>query len=298
MVRKKDSFGRKLFLIINLIIISISTISCMIPIINLFCMSLSSSAAVDIGAVSLWPVDLTTDAYHLIMKNLKFWTSLAVSGKRLLLGVPINILMVILAAYPLSKSENVFKARKYYIWFFIVTMLFGGGLIPTYIVISKLQLVNTLWALVLPGAVPVFDVILLMNFFRSLPKEIEESALIDGAGQCKIMWRIFIPLSIPALATICLFVLVSHWNSWFDGLIYMNDQSMYPLQTYLQQIVTNTSASFLATGNLQDLISKFKVSDRNLRAAQLFVSMIPVLLVYPWLQKYFTTGIVMGSVKG
>lgn len=297
-MNRNITIGRKMFIIINVVIISAVTISCIIPIITLFCMSLSSSAAVDIGAVGLWPVDFTTDAYHLIMKNMKFWTSLKVTCERLLLGVPINMLMVILAAYPLSKSVNVFKARKYYIWFFVITMLFGGGLIPTYIVVSKLTLVNTLWALVLPGAVPVFDVILLMNFFRSLPKEIEESALIDGAGQIRIMWSVFIPLSTPALATICLFVLVGHWNSWFDGLIYMNNQSLYPLQTYLQQIVTNTSASFLATGDLQDLISKFKVSDRNLRAAQLFVSMIPVLLVYPWLQKYFTTGIVMGSVKG
>ena len=294
----KDSLSRRIFLATNIFIITVVTISCIIPIWNLFCMSLSDSAAVSNGSVGLWPIHFTTAAYNLVMHNGKFWGSIIVTIKRVGIGVVVNMLMIILAAYPLSKSDHTFKARKYYIWIFIVTMLFSGGLIPTYIIVSKLHLIDTIWALILPGAVPVFNVVLLMNFFRSLPVEIEESALIDGASQWKIMWKIYLPLSTPALATITLFVLLGHWNAWFDGLIYMNDPSHYPLQSYLQTTIANTTASLLQSGNLQDLIDKFKVSDKNLRAAQLFISMIPILVVYPFLQKYFTTGIVMGSVKG
>jgi len=262
-------------------------------------MSLSDSAAVSNGSVGIWPVNFTLDAYKLVMKNNQFWTALGVTGQRLLVGIPVNMLMTILAAYPLSKSEKVFKARKFYIWIFIITLLFHGGLIPTYIVVGKLHLIDEIWALVLPGAVPVFNVVLLMNFFRSLPKEIEESAFIDGAGQWTIMWRIYLPFSTPALATIFLFVTLGHWNSWFDGLIYMNSPSRYPLQSYLQTIIASATKNSLATtGDIQALLLLFNVSDKNVRAAQLFISMIPILAIYPWLQRYFTTGIVMGSVKG
>lgn len=297
-MKQYDTAGRKVFLAINACILTILTVTCAIPIWNMLCRSFSSSAAVSNGEVGLWPVEFTTAAYNLVLHNIQFWTALGVSGERLLVGVPINMLMVILAAYPLSKSVRVFKARKYYIWFFIVTMLFNGGLIPTYMVVSKLHLMDTIWALVLPGAVPVFNVVLLMNFFRSLPSEIEEAAMIDGASQWTILWRIYLPVSTPALATIFLFVLLFHWNSWFDGLIYMNLTSHYPLQSYLQTIVVDTKASLSQAGNLEALMSQFNVSDQNLRAAQLFISMIPILLIYPFLQRYFTTGIVMGSVKG
>lgn len=295
----RDTFSRKVFLTFNAIFISILTITCVIPIWNVFCMSLSDSAAVSNGSVGIWPVNFTLDAYKLVMKNNQFWTALGVTGQRLLVGIPVNMLMTILAAYPLSKSEKVFKARKFYIWIFIITLLFHGGLIPTYIVVGKLHLIDEIWALVLPGAVPVFNVVLLMNFFRSLPKEIEESAFIDGAGQWTIMWRIYLPFSTPALATIFLFVTLGHWNSWFDGLIYMNSPSRYPLQSYLQTIIASATKNSLATtGDIQALLLLFNVSDKNVRAAQLFISMIPILAIYPWLQRYFTTGIVMGSVKG
>jgi putative aldouronate transport system permease protein len=297
-MKKNDTISRKLFLIINVFFITVVTISCVVPIWNLFCMSLSDSAAVSNGSVGIWPVNFTTSAYKMAMSNTAFWTSLGITGERLLIGVPINMLLIIMSAYPLSKSELIFKARKYYIWVFVVTMLFSGGLIPLYVVVSKAKLVNTVWALVLPGAVPVFNVILLMNFFRSLPNEIEESALIDGASQWTIMWKIFLPLSKPALATIGLFVILQHWNAWFDGLIYVNDPARYPLQSYLKTVITDTRAALAQMGNADELMEQFNVNDKNLRAAQLFISMIPILIVYPWLQKYFTTGIVMGSVKG
>jgi putative aldouronate transport system permease protein len=261
-------------------------------------MSFSDSAYIAAGQVKLLPVGFTTEAYKVVMQTPRFWTSAWVSIERVLLGVPVNLAMIILAGYPLSKTEETFKARKYYIWYFIVTMLFNGGLIPTYIIVSKTFLMNTIWSLVLPGAVQVFNVVLLMNFFRSLPKEIEESAFIDGAGQMTVMLRLYLPLSKPALATITLFSLVGHWNAWFDGLIYMNDQVNYPLQSYLQTVIANISTITLDTANIAQITDFLKVSERNLKASQLFIAIVPIIAVYPFLQKHFTTGIVLGSVKG
>ena len=210
--------------------------------------------------------------------------------------MPLSIVVSVLAAYPLSRQVHEFRARKYYIWYFIIPMMFYGGLIPSYMVVRNTGLLDSIAALVLPCAINVFNIILLMNFFRSLPKEIEEAAAIDGAGHTGILFRIILPLSKPVLATVLLFFIVNHWNAWFDGLIYMNDPRNYPLQTYLQTQVV--SQDIMALESLRDVRQIANISDRTGKAAQIFLAAIPVLAVYPFLQKYFTTGIVMGSVKG
>ena len=293
----KESFSRKLFLVICYMIITLITILCIIPIVNVLSMSLSNSSAVLAGEVGVCPIGFTLDAYKFCLRNTDFWVATIVSLKRVFLGVSINMILTILAAYPLSKSDDNFKKRKYYVWIFIITMIFNGGLIPTYIVVAKTHLIDTIWAMVLPGAVPVFNVILLMNFFRNIPKEIEESAFMDGAGQFTVLWKLFLPLSTPAIATVTLFCLVGHWNAWFDGLIYMNQTSHYPLQAYLQNLISS-AGKINFSSDLKDVILKSKVNDRTLRSAQIFISMTPILITYPFLQKYFTTGLVLGSVKG
>jgi putative aldouronate transport system permease protein len=174
-------------------------------------------------------------------------------------------------------------------------MLFSGGLIPWYMTIKMTGIIDTFWALLLPGAVPIFNVILLLNFFKSLPDEIEEAAEMDGAGRWQALWRIAVPLSAPAVATLTLFCIVTHWNSWFEGLILMNTPSHYPLQSYLQTVIVGRDLSLLTSA---DIARWADISDRTSKAAQVFVAMVPVLLVYPFLQKYFAEGIVMGSVKG
>lgn len=295
---KTKSPGRKAFLIFNTVIIALMAIACVLPVWTIFCYSLSSSVAVESGLVTFWPVDFTLAPYRFVMTNERFWRAFGVTCKRLLLGVPITMAMTILAAYPLSKSVHSFKARKYYMIFFMIPMLFSGGLIPAYILINNLNLLDSIWALILPGAVPIGNVVLLMNFFRSLPNEIEEAAMIDGAGYWSVLFRIVLPLSTPALATVCLFTLLGHWNSWFDGLLYMNRQELYPLQSYLQTLIVDSRQLMQLTGNLQDMVARMKVSNQNLRAAQIFVSMVPILCVYPFMQRYFTNGLVMGSVKG
>lgn len=287
--------SRKLFHVFNYTFLTVLALLCLFPIIHVLAVSLSSSTAADSGQVKLWPVEFTTVAYQFVLRQDAFLNSLFVSVKRVLLGTTINMLLTVLTAYPLSKETKVFSMRTVYVWVFFITVLFGGGLIPTYMIVQKTGLLDTIWALILPNAVPVFNVILLLNFFRNLPKELEESALIDGAGHLTVMFRIFVPLSLPALATLTLFSMVGHWNAWFDGIIYMQSPDNYPLQSYLQTVVIMQDLNALANVR-DDLIQQ--ISNRTFKAAQIFLGALPILMVYPFLQKYFIKGIVLGSVKG
>ena len=293
----KLSLGRKIFLLFNTLVILCLTIICVVPILNVLAQSFSSSHAITTNQVKLWPVDFTLSAYKYVMKDAKFWHAALVSVKRVCLGVPLNLLFTMLAAYPLSKKDTVFSTRKYYAAYFIFLMIFNGGLIPTYYVISKLRLIDTIWALVLPGSVPIFNVILMMNFFRGIPESLEESAMLDGAGEWTILTRIYLPLSKPSVATVTLFTLIGHWNSWFDGLIYSNFTENYPLQSYLQTLVVDLNA-ILQDGDLSRIVDALLVNDKNLKAAQIFISIVPLMIIYPFCQKHFTKGLTIGSVKG
>lgn len=289
--------GRKVFLAVDVIVILLLCLICMVPLLNLLAYSFSASQPIIENKVFLWPKEFTLKAYQYVLDSKEFWSSVSVSVKRVLLGVPLNTLLTILVAYPLSKDERQFKARKYYVAYMLTVMLFNGGLMPTYYIVSKTKLIDTVWALIIPGAVPIFNCIVLMNFFRGIPSELEESAKLDGASQWQILWRIFIPISKPSLATIILFSLINHWNSWFDGLIYSNHTINYPLQSYLQTLVTSTT-EILAQGDVKAIARLVDINDTNMKAAQIFISVIPLMLIYPFLQKYFTTGLTMGSVKG
>jgi putative aldouronate transport system permease protein len=211
------------------------------------------------------------------------------------LGVSLNMLLVILVAYPLSKDSSVLKGRTIYAWIFVFTMLFSGGLIPLYMTIKALGLIDSIWALVLPHALPVFNILILLNFFRGLPKELEEASHIDGAGHWTVLWRIYVPLSTPSLATITLFSVVGQWNAWFDGIIFMNSPENYPLQSYLYTVIS--AVDTLLSGSV-DLELLAEVSDRTAKSAQIFLGALPILLVYPFIQRFFMKGIVLGSVKG
>ena len=289
--------GRKVFLAVDVIVILLLCLICMVPLLNLLAYSFSASQPIIENKVFLWPKEFTLKAYQYVLESKEFWSSVSVSVKRVLLGVPLNTLLTILVAYPLSKDERQFKARKYYVAYMLTVMLFNGGLMPTYYIVSKTKLIDTVWALIIPGAVPIFNCIVLMNFFRGIPSELEESAKLDGASQWQILWQIFIPISKPSLATIILFSLINHWNSWFDGLIYSNHTTNYPLQSYLQTLVTSTT-EILAQGDVKAIAKLVDINDTNMKAAQIFISVIPLMLIYPFLQKYFTTGLTMGSVKG
>ncbi len=264
------------------------------PIWHTVAVSLSDKAAAAAGKVVFWPVGINVSAYYVILTDSAFVRAFLISVERVALGGTVNFALCVLMAYPLSRTLKEFRYRNVYMWFLIFCMLFNGGIIPLYVLMKSLGLFNSIWALVLPGAVPVFNVVLLMNFFRSLPKELTEAGYIDGAGPWYLAFRIFIPLSTPALATITLFSIVSHWNSFFDGLIFMRTPDLYPLQTYIQQLVVQISAQNIDHTKM-DLLAK--LSNQTLNAAKIAVSIVPILILYPFLQKYFVHGIILGSVK-
>ena len=291
----KLSVSRKVFLAADYLFLTCSALLCLLPLINVLAVSLSSSNAAAAGYVKLWPVEFTWSSYQYALTKPQFSQAFLISAKRVALGYVITMAVIILTAYPLSKEKNVFHARGKYAWIFIFTMMFSGGLIPTYMTIRYLGMLDTIWALVLPGAVPIFNVVLMMNFFRTIPHEIEEAAFIDGAGHFKTLLTIYLPLSLPSLATVSLFVIVNHWNSWFDGIIYMNHTYNYPLQSYLRTIIINPDLQSMTSS--EQLVMR-EISERTFKAAQIFLGAVPILCVYPFLQKYFMSGLTMGSVKG
>lgn len=290
------SIGRRVFLTANWIVLSILTILCVAPFVQLIAVSLSSGTSANAGEVVFTPISLNMDSYNKVIGEAAMWTSMLVSVKRVALGVSMNILMTILIAYPLSKERTELRLRNYYAWFFVLTMLFTAGLIPQYILIRQLGLLDNLWALLLPAAVPVYSVTIMLNFFRQLPKEMSEAAFIDGCGHWRALWQIYVPTSLAGLATISIFSLVFHWNSWFDGLLLMNSPDHYPLQTYLQVQINNLKA--LVTIDPDTMISYGQASARTIVSAQIVLGALPILLIYPFLQQYFSKGIVLGTVKG
>ena len=292
MIKSKTIGGKTADILIYLTVIFM-TMCCLFPLLNMVAISFSDKAAASANMVGLVPVDFTTSAYKTLLGESQFWVSFWISIKRVFLGTIINMILTILLAYPLSKSKREFKGHDVYMYIVIFAMLFSGGMIPIYLTIKSYGLLNSIWALILPGAVPVFNVILLMNFFKGVPKSLEEAAAIDGASKLTILFKIYLPISMPALATIILFCIVNHWNDFFSGLVYMNKTSMYPLQTYIQQLSVDMSQ----ITDPEQLKRFAQVSNKTLDAAKIVVSTIPLLIIYPFLQKYFVSGIVIGAVK-
>jgi len=285
--------GYKVFSIANYIFLGILSLLCILPIVHILAVSFSSMAPASSNLVGFWPIGFTTDAYVKTFGNSNFINSLLVSAQRTILATVIGMVLVLVTAFPLSKEDASFRGRSLYTWFLVFTILFSGGLIPSYILVQKLGIMDTIWALILPGALSVWNVILMMNFFRGLPKELEEAAYLDGAGQFKTLMLVYIPLSMPAVATLSLFTMVYHWNAWFDGMIYMSDIKNYPLASLLQTIIVQQDFSKINV----DASMLENVSQRTVRAAQIFIGALPILMVYPFLQRFFVKGLVLGAVK-
>ncbi|MDQ0192508.1 carbohydrate ABC transporter permease [Paenibacillus wynnii] len=291
MYHKTKSY--RIFSVFNYIFLIAVSLMCIIPLIHVLAVSFSDKSAANANLIGLWPVNFTVDAYTKTILNENFIRSIWVTLERTVIGTIFSMVVVILAAYALSKDSVNFRRRNIYIWFFVFTMLFSGGLVPMYILVQKLHLMNTLWVLILPGAVSVWNIILLLNFFRGVPKEMEEAAFIDGAGHFRTLISIYLPVSMASIATLSLFTLVGHWNSWFDGLLFMTDHRNYPLATFLQTVIVQQDFSKV-TVRPEDLEN---ISQRTVKAAQIFIGMAPILMVYPFLQRYFVKGIVIGAVK-
>jgi putative aldouronate transport system permease protein len=294
--RIRESTARKAFLLFDYLFLSFSALTCLLPLVNMLAISFSSGNAAIAGYVKFLPVQFTLDAYKYVASRGEFWNSFLVSVERIALGLPLGLLVTVLTAYPMSKDSRVMPGRNFYTYFILIPMLFGGGLIPWFLTVRALGLTNNLLGLVIPGLVGTYYVILMMNFMRNLPKEIEESAFIDGAGPLTTLFKITLPLCLPSLATIALFTLVAHWNAWFDGIILMDSKKMYPLQSYLQSLIVQNDPRKMMNGSEQRAFAAMNL--KTFKAAQIFIATVPVLAAYPFLQKYFTKGIVLGSVKG
>lgn len=294
----KRRLSERVFNVFNIVFLFCLTVICLLPFIHLLSVSLSSKSAVITGAVWFWPKNFTFEAYKFLYEKPEFLKSFIVSLKRVALGTAINMLFLIITAYPLSKETSRFRMRNVYSWIFVATMFFSGGMIPTYMLVKELNMLDTMWALILPGALNVWNMVLLMNFFRQIPHEFEEAGLIDGAGQMRILFSIYLPVSLPALATVLLFTIIGHWNAWFDGILYINTPSKYPLQTYLATIIQDANLTSMRQLTEEKLQQMQTLSDKSIRFAQIFLGALPVMVVYPFLQRYFVKGIVVGSVKG
>lgn len=289
------SFSSRIFHMFNYFFLSVLALLCLLPMIHVLAISFSDSLAVASGRVTFWPVNFHIEAYRRVLTSAVFYNAFMVSVFRVVAGAVVNMSLITITAYPLSLGPKQFKGRNVLMWTFFFTMLFNGGLIPTFMIVRNVGLINNFWVMILPGAIPVFSMIILMNFFKRLPDEIKEAAKMDGAGHFTILFKILIPLSKASLATLLLFSMVGHWNEWFSPLIYMNDTNLWPLQTYLSQLLVRINPMEV-TRDQVDLL-RF-LNNRNFRAAQIFVSTVPILLVYPFLQKYFVKGLVIGAVKG
>lgn len=263
-----------------------------VPFLNIASMAVSEGWAVTAGRVGLVPVGFQVETLLFVTTTPQFLTSLMVSVLVTVGGTAWSLLMTALAAYPLSKKH--LPGMQVFILIYVVTMLFSGGLIPTYLLVKGLGLINTPWSLVLPVTINVFNLLVIKSFLEGLPESLEESAFIEGADNLTVLFRIILPLSAPVLATIGLFYAVAYWNDFFGPLIYISSTSLKPLQLYLREMISdmasaNVGLSMDFTGNL---------SPDGIRAALVIAATVPIVLVYPFLQKHFTKGVLIGSVKG
>lgn len=283
-----------IFSFCNVIFMGILALTCLLPMIHVLAVSFSDAASAGANKVTFWPMGFNTAAYELVFRNAVFGRSFLISVIRTLVGTVISLLCTILVAYPLSKEKEELWGRNVLRWIFIIPMLINGGIVPGFILIRNLGLINSIWALILPGCVPSMYIVMMMNFFRGINAGLLDSARIDGADEFTILLRIMLPLSGASMATIVLFTMVNYWNEWFGGLVFMSERSMWPLQTLLQQMMKSMDMTGFSSS---DITMLSKLSDRSFRSAEIIIATVPIMCVYPFMQRFFISGITLGSVK-
>lgn len=284
--------SERLFQYFNYCLMIFLGVICVLPLIHVVSISFSSSAAVMSNQVNFWPIGFNLNSYQRAFENPQLIDSFWISVTRVFLGVGLGLFVTSLAGYVLSKGggRDGIGGYNFFVGFFVVALLFNGGLIPTYLLITKLGLYNSIWAIVIPGLTNIFYIVLVMNFFKELPKSLEEAAFIDGANHFQVFFKIYLPLSVPVLATVGLFMTVFEWNEWFMGSIYMRSDNV-PLSTFVK--------SMIAVPDLQAKSAEeaAQMNNRSIQAAQVVFAALPILAFFPFLQKFFTRGIVIGGVK-
>jgi putative aldouronate transport system permease protein len=280
----------KVYLLVNNILLAMLGFITLAPFLHVFAKSLSNEADVSAGLVTFWPKGFNLKMYKVVLGSEDFLRSFIISAFVTVTGTILSVLIVSFSAYPLSK--RYFKGRRAISFIFVFTMLFSAGMIPSFLLIKNLGLIDKIWVLIVPGLFSTFNMIIVRNYFYTIPPSLEESAKMDGASNICIFFRIYFPLSMPALATIAVYTAVGYWNSYMSALMYINKKNLYPLQMYLRQMVIDTDAGLV---NLDpELIN---LNPEALRCAIIISATLPILLVYPFLQKYFVKGVVLGAVK-
>lgn len=283
--------GDSVFQLLNAAILSLISISMLLPFVHIAAKSLSDQSYVVAKDVWLWPKGLNFSSYDFVLSYKQFYVSFGNSLFITVVGTLISMAVTLLAAYPLAR--NGLPYRRFMMLIFVITMFFSGGLIPTYLIVKDVGLLNSLWSVILPGALAPFNLILIRNFFSGLPEAMEESARMDGASSLRILAQIYVPLSMPAIATISMFYAVGYWNSFFQAMMYLTDRSLMPLQVFLLQLVSNDKPADMV---VNDVLSG--VTPESMRAAAIICVVLPILCVYPFIQRYFVKGIMLGAVKG
>lgn len=275
------------------LVLLLSGLTTLLPLANILSKAISDESAVISGKVGIFPVGFQLETMKYVVSSSQFLHSIGVSLLITVVGTVLAILVTALTAYPLSKRH--LPGVSFFMLLFIFTMLFNGGIIPNYLLMKKLHLINCLWSLMLPALISVFNMLVIKSYYESLPEALEESAKMDGARNFTILFRIILPLSVPVIATIALFYAVYFWNDYFHPMLYINDASLKPLQLYLRDIVLDADSSSAVNKSVDDMMN---ASPEGIRAATVIASIIPMLLVYPYLQKHFVKGVLIGSVKG
>lgn len=288
-----QSKGDKVFGTFNYTLLTLLALLTLYPFWDVIRISFSTPAEVSRMAFTLWPKDFSLDAYKYVLQNKMIWVGYKNTFLRIILGMSIQMFLSILIAYPLSKKY--FPHRGFWTMFVVFTMFFRGGLIPDYLLIKTLHLDNTIWALTLPRAINTFGLIILRNYFMTLPDSLEESARIDGANDLTILYKIYLPLAKPILMTVFLWGTVWLWNEWFHCLVFIRDGQKYVLQAVLRKIIIDAAPEYSEVGGAA--IAQDSVSVEVVKASAIIVSTIPIMVIYPFIQKHFVRGIVMGSIK-
>lgn len=288
-----DSKQYKVFRVINFLIMVFVIILTLYPFLYVLAQSFSSEKYIMKGMVSIFPRGFTTETYHVVMKEKDFWIEYKNTILYTVLGTIISLFLTSILAYALSKKR--LKGRSFFLAAAMFTMFFGGGIIPNYVVVKALGMRNTIWAIVIPGAISTYNMIIMKTFFEGLPNELEEAASVDGLNTYGIIWKIVLPLSKPIMATMALFYAVAMWNSWFPAFLYLDNKKLFPVTLYIRNIIAGTQTTAENSGSNSEALSQVAAT---IKSASIILTVLPILCVYPFVQKYFVTGVMIGSVKG
>lgn len=292
---KKMSVGDTFFMIFTYFLLLVIACLMIYPLIYVLSASFSNPEHIVLGDIWLFPKEFSFASYLTVFQNQDVWVGYRNTILYTVFGTAINLLFTIMIAYPLSRKD--FYGRGVITTFIMFTMFFSGGMIPTYLLVKNLGMLNTIWAMVLPGAVSVYNVIIMRTFFQNIPNELREAATMDGCSNIDFLIRIVLPLSMPIIAVMTLFYGVGHWNAFFDALIYLSDENKFPLQLFLRQMLIQDDMSSM-TSQSTDISMEHLMQIEGLKYAVVVVASLPVLILYPFLQKYFVKGVMIGSLKG